>query len=110
MTLHSHGQGQCLDEVHDHGSHDHDHDHDHPSSTGPGDNLYPHIDMQNVTVLNISEDTSDNKILKPWHERQDETVVNNIAFSSSFYVLIICSGSKVTQMTSCAFMQPNFQI
>lgn len=101
MTIHSHGQGQCHDEDHDH---DHVHDHDHPSNTGPGDNLYPHIDMQNVTVLNASEDTSSNKVLKAWHERQDETVVNNTTFVPSLsYVHILTSGSKVMQMTSCAF-------
>ena len=69
-----HGHGNCHDESH---GHDHDHDHDdHPSSTGPADNLYQHVDLQNVAILNASEETAKNKVIKPWHDRLDETVAS----------------------------------
>jgi len=64
---HNHGHGDCHDESHDH-------DHDHPSETGPSDNLYAYIELANVTALNVSENTPGAKVIKPWHERLDETV------------------------------------
>jgi len=61
---HHHGCG--------HESHDHDHDHDSPE-LGFQDNLFTHIDRQNVIALNANGKGSD--IIKPWHERLDETKV-----------------------------------
>src|SRR6188768_1286254 len=54
---HHHGCG--------HESHDHDHDHDSPE-LGFQDNLFTHIDRQNVIALNANGKGSD--IIKPWHE------------------------------------------
>lgn len=55
-------------------AHDHDHDHDHPSETGPADNLYPYIDIQNVLALNLTDDAPGKAVIKPWDKRLDETV------------------------------------
>lgn len=62
------GHGHCHDEMHDH-------DHDHPSETGLSDDLFSHIDTQNVTALNVNNEEPVSKIFKPWHERYDETTV-----------------------------------
>ncbi|KAI0028976.1 galactose-binding domain-like protein [Vararia minispora EC-137] len=67
--VHSLGHGQCADEHHDHG-HEHDHDHDMPGG-GPQDNLFVHIDRENVVALNSTSQGS--TVIKPWHERTDET-------------------------------------
>ncbi|CAA7268165.1 unnamed protein product [Cyclocybe aegerita] len=52
-----------------HESHDHDHEHDSPEH-GFQDNLFNHIDRQNVVVLNSDGLATD--IIKPWHARLDE--------------------------------------
>ncbi|KAI0049010.1 DUF1000-domain-containing protein [Auriscalpium vulgare] len=60
---------------HDHGSHadhGHDHDHDHADEGGPQDNLYIHIDRQNVVALNALGEG--HEVIKPWHQRLDEQV------------------------------------
>jgi ABC-type Zn2+ transport system substrate-binding protein/surface adhesin len=63
------------DHGHDCGDHAHDHDHDHTHDTsGPSDNVFVHIDRDNVVALNS---TSDGKqVIKPWNERLDEQVVS----------------------------------
>ncbi|KAG9047950.1 hypothetical protein FS837_001134 [Tulasnella sp. UAMH 9824] len=62
----------CADE-HDHSGHDHDgHDHSHDISDAQPNNLYDRVDRQNVVALNA--DTPEPKVIKPWHERMDETV------------------------------------
>lgn len=66
MSHNSHGH--CNDE---HQGHDHDHDHT-PESQG-SDNLYSFIDHSNVRILNAVDDA---KILKPWDQRLDESVVS----------------------------------
>ncbi|KAG6911690.1 hypothetical protein DXG01_007940 [Tephrocybe rancida] len=66
MNHHSHDHGSCGDE-----SHDHDHDHD-TSDLGPQDNLYIHIDRPNVAALNTNG--SGQEVIKPWHQRLDESV------------------------------------
>jgi hypothetical protein len=66
------GHGHCSDEHHDH---DHDHDHDHVPESSTSDNLYSYIDHPNVRVLNAVEDV---KILKPWDQRLDESVVSEM--------------------------------
>ncbi|KAF9565426.1 DUF1000-domain-containing protein [Agrocybe pediades] len=54
-----------------HESHDHDHDHDSPDNLGFQDNLYMHIDRQNVVALNACGEASN--VIKPWHSRLDES-------------------------------------
>ncbi|KAF9024915.1 DUF1000-domain-containing protein [Hymenopellis radicata] len=54
----------------DHCGHEaHDHDHD-DADTGPNDNLFMHIDRDNVVALNGEGDGRD--VIKPWHERATE--------------------------------------
>ncbi|KAF5392181.1 hypothetical protein D9757_001372 [Collybiopsis confluens] len=60
-----------------HESHEHDHDHDHDSSsTGAQDNLYTHIDRDNVVALNANDDCKGSDAIKPWHERTSEDKVS----------------------------------
>ncbi|KAL0063704.1 hypothetical protein AAF712_009396 [Marasmius tenuissimus] len=68
MDHHNHGS-DCH-----HESHDHDHDHDHDNADlGAQDNLFQYIDIQNVVVLNGTDDHgSGSEVIKPWHERQSE--------------------------------------
>ena len=65
---------------HDHGDHDHDHDHahDHPDSGGPSDNVFGHIDRDNVIALNSIGEGK--QVIKPWDERLDERVVSICAY------------------------------
>lgn len=66
---HNHHDHSCNDE-----SHSHDHDHSHSSeATGPQDNLFIHIDRSNVVALNTTGEGKE--VIKPWHERLDESVV-----------------------------------
>ena len=83
---HQHHQG-CEDE-----NHDHDHEHD-SSELGFQDNLFTYIDRGNAIALNAGGNASD--IIKPWHERFDETKVKYLMveiiryslrpFTSSFW-------------------------
>ncbi|KAF8802423.1 DUF1000-domain-containing protein [Phlegmacium glaucopus] len=52
-------------------SHDHDHTHELTSDLGSQDNLFLHIDRDNVVALNTSG--SGSVVIKPWHARLDET-------------------------------------
>ena len=70
---HDHHNHSCADESHDH---DHDHDHD-TSDLGPQDNLYNHVDRGVVRALNASNGEGP-EVIKPWHERMDETKVRYI--------------------------------
>lgn len=60
---------------HHHGcGHDaHDHDHDQIDDLGPQDSLFNQIDRENIVALNGDGDPS--VLVKPWHERLDETKV-----------------------------------
>ena len=63
---------------HDHNCGDHAHGHDHTQGHtddgGPSDNVFVHIDRDNVVALNsISEGK---QVIKPWNERLDEQVVS----------------------------------
>ena len=61
---------------HDHGDHDHGHDHEHTHTDtgGLSDNVFMHIDRDNVIALNS---TGEGKgVIKPWDERLDERVVS----------------------------------
>ena len=60
-------------------SHDHDHEHDDVSGSGPQDNLFQYIDRPNVVALNATGEGL--KVIKPWHERLDEAVVRDDAYS-----------------------------
>ena len=63
---------------HEH-EHDHEHDHDdHSDATGPADNLYQHIDIANVALLNIADDAPVSSVIKPWHNRLDEALVSTL--------------------------------
>ena len=61
---------------HNHGdhAHDHDHDHAHPDTGEPSDNVFIHIDRDNVIVLNSIGEGK--QVIKPWDERLDERVVS----------------------------------
>src|SRR6266702_6875397 len=67
---HGHNCGE-----HAHGD-DHDHAHDHTSNSGPSDNLFAHIDRDNVVALNSVHGGSE--VIKPWDERMDEQVVSTV--------------------------------
>lgn len=56
-----------------HEQHNHDHDHDHTPESTDSDNLYSYIDHPNVQILNAVDGA---KILKPWNQRLDESVVS----------------------------------
>jgi hypothetical protein len=61
---------------HDHGdhAHDQDHDHAHPDTGGPSDNVFIHIDRDNVIALNSIGEGK--QVIKPWDERLDEREVS----------------------------------
>ncbi|TFY83034.1 hypothetical protein EWM64_g979 [Hericium alpestre] len=66
---HNHNHGSCADENH---NHDHDHDHGPLGVAGARENLYVHIDRQNVVALNATGEGPE--VIKPWDERLDEQV------------------------------------
>ncbi|KAH7030417.1 galactose-binding domain-like protein [Linnemannia elongata] len=67
---HAHGHGHS----HGHGHDDHDHDHDESPDSGlVHESLYQRIDHDNVTCLNEAEPNSGRSVLKPWHEKMDDT-------------------------------------
>ncbi|KAF9267664.1 DUF1000-domain-containing protein [Marasmius fiardii PR-910] len=69
--MNHHNHSHCHDESHGH-DHNHDHDHD-PPDLGAQDNLFQHIDRQNVVILNASDDHGNGSdVIKPWHERLNE--------------------------------------
>ena len=59
---------------HDHNCGDHAHDHDHTDIGGPSDNVFMHIDRDNVIALNSVGEGK--QVIKPWNERLDEQVVS----------------------------------
>jgi hypothetical protein len=61
---------------HDHncGDHAHSHDHGHADTSGPSDNVFVHIDRDNVIALNSTGEGK--QVIKPWNERLDEQVVS----------------------------------
>jgi hypothetical protein len=61
---------------HDHGDHAHGHDHEHTHSDtgGHSDNVFMHIDRDNVVALNSIGEGK--QVIKPWNERLDEQVVS----------------------------------
>jgi hypothetical protein len=73
LTMSGHGNHSCNDEHDGHGHGEHSHSHDTPMDDIPRETLYSIIDHQNVVALNVVQQ---NNILKPWEDRNDETVVN----------------------------------
>lgn len=71
-----------------HEAHDHDHDHD-DADTGPNDNLYMHIDRDNVVALNGEGDGRG--VIKPWHERANEEKVTSALHSPPLITTCSCS-------------------
>ncbi|KAI0249843.1 DUF1000-domain-containing protein [Lactifluus subvellereus] len=61
---------------HDHGyncgDHAHGHDHTQTDAGGPSDNVFVHIDRDNVIALNSTGEGKE--VIKPWNERLDERV------------------------------------
>lgn len=66
----------CHDEHDEHGAGGHSHSHDTPLEDIPRETLYSIIDHQNVLALNVVQQ---NNIIKPWEDRNDETVVGKLA-------------------------------
>ncbi|TDL26323.1 DUF1000-domain-containing protein [Rickenella mellea] len=103
----------CSGEAHDH---DHDHDHHGSAQTDPADNLFPYIDRSNVIALNCDVDNPGMKVIKPWHERRDESqfiesdaddqMIVRIPFSGSVNlhsVLLKCGPGDQTAEKICLF-------
>ena len=62
-------------EEHDHDHEGHGHNHSHDVSDAQPNNLFDRVDHSNVVALNgITPEFP--RIIKPWHERLDETVVS----------------------------------
>ncbi|KAF9578584.1 hypothetical protein BGW38_005548 [Lunasporangiospora selenospora] len=76
---HAHGHGHG--DGHGHG-HDHDHSHDAPDSDLVHESLYQKIDHDNVTCLNESAPNAGRNVLKPWHEKMDDTKLKSISIRS----------------------------
>ena len=87
----------------DHGHNCGEHSHDHSSNGGgPSDNLFVHIDRDNVVALNSVSGGS--QVIKPWDERMDELVVSLSPGARNAYVTMspsTRSTSSRTQMISC---------
>ncbi|KAI0278020.1 galactose-binding domain-like protein [Russula aff. rugulosa BPL654] len=74
---------------HDHGdhAHDHDHDHAHPNTGGPSDNVFIHIDRDNVIALNSIGEAK--QVINPWDERvyiesdADDQLIIRVPFTGS---------------------------
>ena len=67
-------------------AHDGDHSHDHTNNGGPSDNLFMHIDRDNVVALNSVSGGS--LVIKPWDERMDERVVSLSPGARNAYVTL----------------------
>ncbi|KAF9955857.1 PITH domain-containing protein 1 [Mortierella alpina] len=67
---HTHGHGHSHGHGHDH--HDHDHD-ESPDTDLVHESLHQKIDHDNVQCLNESEPNTGRSVLKPWHEKMDDT-------------------------------------
>src|SRR6266702_3561579 len=97
---HGHNCGE-----HAHGD-DHDHAHDHTSNSGPSDNLFAHIDRDNVVALNSVNGGSE--VIKPWDERMDEQVVStrfahDIQKSLRGLIRRVHSTSSQTRTINCRY-------
>ncbi|KZT65874.1 DUF1000-domain-containing protein [Daedalea quercina L-15889] len=64
---HHQDHGNCNDD-----SQHHDHHHNLPEGLGPRDNLYSHIDRNNVIALNAQDPGQGPDVIKPWDQRLDE--------------------------------------
>ncbi|KAF5367167.1 hypothetical protein D9758_004069 [Tetrapyrgos nigripes] len=86
-----------------HESHDHDHDHSGTSGLGPQDNLFMHIDRDNVVALNANDESKGSDVIKPWHLRLSEEKVIRPPHHcwSSSKLLGHFSSSSLTQTINC---------
>ncbi|KAF8622587.1 hypothetical protein AX15_006931 [Amanita polypyramis BW_CC] len=77
--------------------HHHDHDcHGHGPSEddlGPQDNLYAYIDHQNVLALNVPGEHQSSSIIKPWHQRGDESVYIESEVDDQIIIRVPFTGS-----------------
>lgn len=86
---------------HGHYSHEHhDHDHDHAPEYSDSDNLYSYIDHPNVRILNAVDEA---KILKPWDQRLDESVVSTNDGSTELSFTVFSTSNQM-RMISCEIM------
>lgn len=67
---HEHGSCQAEGQSHD------GHSHETPLEDIPRSTLYQIIDHDNVVVYNVVDKTK--KVIKPWHQRNDEAVVSDV--------------------------------
>ena len=96
-----HHDGSC--------GHEDDHDHDHSTSDlGPQDNLFTHIDLQNVVAFNTSSQGSE--VIKPWHERLDETKAG--LHCIRYIILDLCAVPRIRRRRPdvCLYQTPNVTI
>ncbi|THV02761.1 DUF1000-domain-containing protein [Dendrothele bispora CBS 962.96] len=77
----------------DHESHDHDHDHSGTSGLGPQDNLFMHIDRDNVLAMNANDECKGPDIIKPWHLRLSEEKFVESDADDSLIIRIPFTGS-----------------
>jgi hypothetical protein len=81
MSHHHNHNEHCGDDAHDH---DHDHG-DAPDELGAKDNLFGHIDIQNVVALNaIGEGHT---VIKPWDQRTSEAIALESDADDQMYAL-----------------------
>jgi len=70
MPHNHHSHGSCQAEGHSHDGHSHET----PLEDIPRSTLYQIIDHDNVVVYNVVDKTK--KVIKPWHQRNDEAIVS----------------------------------
>ena len=75
---HDHSHGGCGDECHDH---------DIPESEGPRDNIYLHVDKDNIVALNAANGHG-KEVVKAWHERMDEEVASILCIETVCFVIL----------------------
>ncbi|KAK7454561.1 hypothetical protein VKT23_011313 [Stygiomarasmius scandens] len=76
-----------------HESHDHDHEHSDTSGLGPQDNLFMHIDRDNVLALNANDENQGSDVIKPWHLRLSEEKFVESDADDSLIIRIPFTGS-----------------
>ena len=76
MPHNHHEHGSCQEEGHSHDGHSHET----PLEDVPRSTLYEIIDHDNVVVYNVVDKTK--KVIKPWHQRNDEAIVSTINSST----------------------------
>ena len=82
-----HEHGPCQAEGHSHDGHSHET----PLEDIPRSTLYQIIDHDNVVVYNVVDKTK--KVIKQWHQRNDEAIVSTVNDSN------FMTGSASSSMT-----------